>query len=987
MAEKKFRFVSPGIFINEVDNSQLPNDLPDVGPIIIGRAEYGPAMRPIRINSPSEFVEFYGNPIPGGRGDDVWRDGNYVGPTYGAYAAMAYLRAGVGPVNYVRLLGADTATATGNGQAGWGTGGGPSNEVPNNKTALGLFLFNSSSAAGFNRTMLESDVGTGRLAAIFYTNNAAVGLSGKNAAGQDDEGMLGLFESSGDGIEFVATVSGSDNTSYKTTFNFDRNSSKYIRKVFNTNPQLVQSGRGATHTKASDIRNLSDKYFLGETFERFATLSTSDGGFIDNTAAGKVYGIIVPLAKTTAEADNFGYKRRGFEDGQSGFVFSQDTSATSTGFDAATRTQPLFKIKALNHAEWASKNLKVSISDIKAARNDIDGYGTFTVEVRMAGDSDNVPEIIEQFTGCNLNPASEDYIAKKIGDKYLEWRESERRLVQRGEFNNQSKYVYVEMNQLVADGLAAQSLVPFGFFGPVKPRSFTVFSGSSQTFVSGTATTGPKGAGGTGVTTFATGTFAVTGGYGAAGTAGSATIAESGFMAQSTDAATAFTASFAFPSIPLREKASDGGMSDPTRAYFGIQPTITKDSVRFDPGYADYVRGAPGSAGVFTTGDSFEYSFVFTLDDISGSGQYVSGSRLAGTSISAVNQSHKNTLDSGYNRFTMPLWGGHDGVDISEQEPFNNVAIGSTANQDTSYAYNTVKRAVDTVADPEFVEANILSVPGVTQPIITDHVLSVAEGRADCLAVIDIQNVYDPSTESTNTFADRVGSVSSAVSSLEQRRINSSYGCTFYPWVRIRDDISNASLWVPPSVIAIGTFASSEARAELWFAPAGFTRGGLSTGAGGFPVLSTTERLRREDRDDLYEVNVNPIATFPSEGIVVFGQKTLQVTPSALDRINVRRLLIFLKKRISRIAASILFDQNVRTTWTRFKAEADKFLGSVQARLGLSEFRVLLDETTTTPDLVDRNILYAKIFLKPARSIEFIAIDFVITRSGASFDD
>jgi phage tail sheath protein FI len=263
----------------------------------------------------------------------------------------------------------------------------------------------------------------------------------------------------------------------------------------------------------------------------------------------------------------------------------------------------------------------------------------------------------------------------------------------------------------------------------------------------------------------------------------------------------------------------------------------------------------------------------------------------------------------------------------------------------------------------------------------------VAEARSDCLAVIDTEGGYVPTTESTNDFKDRVGSVSETVSNLEQRRINTSYGCTFYPWVRIRDDISNGSLWVPPSVIAIGTFASSEARSELWFAPAGFTRGGLSTGAGGFPVLSTVERLRREDRDDLYEVNINPIATFPSEGIVIFGQKTLQVTPSAIDRINVRRLMIFLKKRISRIAAGILFDQNVRTTWTRFKTEADKFLGSVQARLGLSEFRVILDETTTTPDLVDRNILYAKIFLKPARAIEFIAIDFVITRSGASFDD
>jgi phage tail sheath protein FI len=291
------------------------------------------------------------------------------------------------------------------------------------------------------------------------------------------------------------------------------------------------------------------------------------------------------------------------------------------------------------------------------------------------------------------------------------------------------------------------------------------------------------------------------------------------------------------------------------------------------------------------------------------------------------------------------------------------------------------------VADPEFVEANMLSVPGVTQPAVTDHVIAIASDRADCLGVIDIEGIYTPASETTSVFKDRLGSVKEAVDGLANRRINTSYACTYYPWVRIRDDISNSSLWVPPSVIAIGTFASSEARAELWFAPAGFTRGGLSTGAGGWPVLSTTERLRRVDRDDLYAANINPIATFPSEGIVIFGQKTLQVTPSALDRINVRRLMIFLKKRISRIAASILFDQNVRTTWTRFKSEADKFLASVQTRLGLTEFRVVLDETTTTPDLVDRNILYAKIFLKPARAIEFIAIDFVITRTGASFDD
>ena len=152
-------------------------------------------------------------------------------------------------------------------------------------------------------------------------------------------------------------------------------------------------------------------------------------------------------------------------------------------------------------------------------------------------------------------------------------------------------------------------------------------------------------------------------------------------------------------------------------------------------------------------------------------------------------------------------------------------------------------------------------------------------------------------------------------------------------------------------------------------------------------LLPLGPRLTSKKRDELYLNNINPIAKFPSEGIVIFGQKTLQQTSSALDRINVRRLMIFVKKEISRIAAGVLFDQNVKTTWDRFAGEVEPFLAGIQSRFGLTEFKVVLDETTTTPDLIDRNILYAKIFLKPARSIEFIAVDFVITRTGAAFED
>jgi phage tail sheath protein FI len=153
------------------------------------------------------------------------------------------------------------------------------------------------------------------------------------------------------------------------------------------------------------------------------------------------------------------------------------------------------------------------------------------------------------------------------------------------------------------------------------------------------------------------------------------------------------------------------------------------------------------------------------------------------------------------------------------------------------------------------------------------------------------------------------------------------------------------------------------------------------------PVVGVREKLTSSERDKLYNANINPIASFPSEGIVIFGQKTLQVTPSALDRINVRRSMIYIKKQISRIANTILFDQNVQTTWNRFLNEANPFLAGVKSRLGIDDYRLVLDTSTTTPDLVDRNIVYAKVFLKPAKAVEFIAVDFTISNAGAAFED
>ena len=267
--------------------------------------------------------------------------------------------------------------------------------------------------------------------------------------------------------------------------------------------------------------------------------------------------------------------------------------------------------------------------------------------------------------------------------------------------------------------------------------------------------------------------------------------------------------------------------------------------------------------------------------------------------------------------------------------------------------------------------------------------IAVSEKRGDTVAIIDVEGGYIPSTENTsgdNATTNR-GDVDTTVSNLKNRAINTSYGTTYYPWVQIRDTESGALIWTPPSVVALGVLSSTSKNADLWIAPAGFTRGGLTNGAAGIPVSGVKQRLTGKERDKLYEANINPIATFPAEGIVMYGQKTLQTVPSATDRLNVRLLMNYLKVEISKMASTILFDQNVRATWDRFLNRVEPLLSGIKSRYGLEDYKVILDETTTTPDLKDRNVMYAKIYLKPAKAIEYIGLDFVITRSGASFDD
>lgn len=962
MPVENFRFLSPGVQIQEIDKSKLPDAPSEIGPVIIGRAEKGPAMVPVIIRDASEFRRVFGAPIAGGRSNDVWRDGNQVAPTYGAFAAEAYLNNN-GPITFVRLLGEDSSNATTIGLAGWTA-----------TNAYGIFptaiATGSSDAPGAT---------TGVLGAVIYTTEDDVEILLKNRT-SSISGSTGFVpaDSANTFQHTLVIVSGGvGGEDVEVSVNFDKDSSRYIRKVLNTNPHFTNNSLYGSDRV---------RYWLGETFETH--ISETLGSVLSPGTGKKAYGVAALLTNGAKEHANRSY---GAQKASTGWIISQDLNDV-TGSYSAENMQKLFKFESLHvRGGWDNANLKISITDITAPVNpEVNPYGSFSVVVRDATDVDERPIILEQFNNCNLDPSSPNYIARRIGDQYYEWDEVDKRYKVFGTYSNLSSFIRVEMKDEVENGVASPELLPFGFFGPDKYLDITDFQAQetiSNRFFTPIGTGSLPSSGATGYNT--TGSIAYPTG---------STLNDIDW----TQGVTEFTASFLFPKLALRSNSV--GFPVPGNAYFGVN-TNGAYAV-YDRGYGDYMLPLSSDA----VSSDLESSFVFSLDElIQGTGSvvstgtfdaaYVSGSRAAGNSISTTtgytngtstfSGSYEAVLNAGFNQFTIGVDGGFDGLDITEPEPFANRLIVGT--EPTNYEQFSLKKAIDTCRDTEVVQHNFIAVPGVSNTMITDYLLNMAAERQDTLALIDVENDYKPRFEllSSQITTNRISlpDVDNAFSSMKSRNLNTSYGAAYFPAVKVRDRNSGLDLFVPATVVAVGTYGYVDATSEPWFAPAGFNRGGLSSGVSGLTVTDVSLQLTKPMRDKLQRVNINPIAKFVSNGVVIYGQKTLLAEEKATDRVNVRRLLLETKRVISISSRNILFENNVRETWINFKSVVEPYLDGVKARFGLTSYRLILDETTTTPDLIDRNILYARVLLKPARAIEFIALDFEVFRTGASFDD
>lgn len=387
-------------------------------------------------------------------------------------------------------------------------------------------------------------------------------------------------------------------------------------------------------------------------------------------------------------------------------------------------------------------------------------------------------------------------------------------------------------------------------------------------------------------------------------------------------------------------------------------------NISLDPNSPNYIEKAIGNSKQTVKEDDGDY-YVENTGTYNTLSKYVRVKSVGQPTLNYLDNSGdaKEALTGSIPQAGSGSFAGASGSIASGANFYEN--IDSTSSQ--GLTGNDYTESISLLSNQDQYRYNLIIAPGLTKE---DHSSAVSQmidssqQRGDSLAIVDLRNWGSTISQATNGAAG----------------IDSSYAATYWPWVQTIDPDLGSQVWVPASTMMAGVYAFNDKAGEAWFAPAGLNRGGMST------VLRAERALTNGNRDTLYQANINPIATFPNTGVVVFGQKTMQKKPSSLDRVNVRRLLIALKNFISQIGDQLVFEQNSTATRNNFLAQVNPYLASVQQRQGLYAFKVVMDESNNTPDVIDRNQLIGQIYIQPTRTAEFIYLNFNVQPTGASFE-
>lgn len=1007
MAEQVFR--SPGFFEREIELKAPPGGGPVGVPAgVIGTANKGPAFVPVTVANFNEFVSIFGNLDP---------------KKFGPYAVNEFLKNRTA-LTYMRVLGAGankTATdisatsLTGRVKnAGFKLEGSVASDdsagrhvgavqllvadhtlQTNEAYGMPMFTDNDSRTSATNVNLVRGVVmlASGARMMVLDGNQQTaasfVGATTDDDAAQVKSGKFKLIISSTLGSSFAFDDKLPGVKIYTASMN--PTSDDYVGKVLNRDPEKFEQYQ---HLLYADFA-VDDEVASVVNDDYVAILS---GSSLTSNVSGE---------PTTEFRKAFGAFDTRFSSPKTSYFISQPFGKTE--YD-------LFQVESLDDGAYANSLYKVSIANLKVSENEAYEYGTFNLQIRDWNDTDLNPAVLEEFVNCSLDPDSDNYIGKVVGDRKVTYDFdqdilSERRIVTSGKYANVSKYVRVVISQDVEDKKVPAKSLPFGFRGPELLKtndSLTDGETSAKRL---------------------TGLFS---------------IDSVGILSQSI-----------LPPVPFRFKVTKGPMTTPAwdgdpgpqevaspQFYWGVK--FERNDVPLNSNLSEvknhllesYTKfGGIKKLDVLVTGsgaDTFNNN-KFSLSKVAFSAGTIAGltgtvrshmkeaayirnakvdpttytvndpvlgNRITFASLLSNGEAYEFNKYSSFAKFTTFMQGGFDGLNIldSAASRMNDKAtsfetpLGGASSTFVSpgmltnlagtgvdnNAVNSYITAIDVMTDPLQVNTNLLAIPGIREDYITNYAAKKVRDYGLSMYVMDLPNyddndgrIYDDSTNRIN--------IENTAATFEARSFDNNYVATYFPNVYVNDTTNSRYVKVPASVAALGALGFNDRVAYPWFAPAGFNRAALDF------VNNVEVRLNVSDRDRLYDARINPIATFPRLGFVIYGQKTLQIRKSALDRVNVRRLLLEVKRLIINIANRIVFEQNTPAVRNKFVADSVLQLGLIQAQAGIEAYQVVMNETNNTQEDVDLNRLNGRIVVVPTRAIEFIAIDFIVTNAGVQF--
>jgi len=932
MAEQ---IISPGVFTRENDQSFLPQGIGAIGAVVIGPTVKGPAFIPMVIQN--------------GFGQFERKFGGLSQETYIPYTVREYLKS-AGTVTVIRVLGG----------GGW------------------------SFKTGEKLLAALIDSGSSEILTVFHPSKSTIngnsqGL-GKSSISPTTVSLTGSFG-------LILSGSNIEPGGKQLSASINPTATDYIEKSL---------GKDANNSKTG-VNTYEESGYPYLNFKvRQAALTGSN---------------IILSVNTSDIIFKSSYADEGYNRASTPWVTSQFLDSNKT-------TSNLFKVHTLADGTSTNKDYKISVTNLQEP-GDIEGveqYSKFSIIIRQFGDSDKTPLVLEQFNNCTLDPNDVTYVARVIGDRYQQYNSTTGKVDFLGDYPNNSEYCRIEVAPGVDGGSYSPKLSPKGFkamnqtikgfaglpttaaavatgsltivnsFGETVDDEFQITVGSTTyrfiaadpagglpvdsppiyflatgsdaaTYITNLVLEIDSAAIGVD-TTDASGT-AIEVTASSAGTSGNAITVDTGSGLLFSPVLTleggtaAIGATIAYLPSMSYQSTQEIDSAYNAKSYLGIDYTA-KDN-------ENYFKPVPDAPVVSVQG-------VFNVENYSG---HPSSSLWVGSLSESIDPTGMAGPTAGQLQFSVALQGGSDGMNpdivkqVGEYIEDSNL-YGMDLSSGGAVGSKAYKKALDIISNQDEYDINMVVLPGVLKSLhtpVTTHAINMAEARGDTFYVMDLDAVDS--------------SVNTAVN--DSSGLNSSYTATYFPWVKILDDNINKPIYVPPSVIVPGAIAASDNLSAEWFAPAGLNRGAL----GG--VLEAKIRLNHAERDKLYDANVNPIATFPQTGVAIWGQKTLQQKSSALDRVNVRRLLITVKKYIASSSRYLIFEQNTIQTRNRFLNIVNPYLETIQQRQGLYAFRVVMDESNNTSAVIDRNELVGQIYLQPTKTAEFIILDFNVLPTGATF--